>query len=75
VLFNEASPFCADLAQCPAMKEVEQQFQQEGPQRPNPWFGKFHFRLSASCQPGYYTIVEWFLGSFDTSVQWTWTSP
>jgi hypothetical protein len=70
--FQEQSPYSIDLAESVAMAEVHNQFMKFPDwARPNPWAGAWNFSLTDSARAGYYTIVEWFLGSFDCTINWT----
>lgn len=79
VEFDYSSPYSEDIRNSVSMKEIKDKFLAAGMNRPNPYGPKpfngkatgFQFTGPASGIPNYYSWVEWFVGSYDVTINWS----
>lgn len=78
IIFNPNSAFSRDIANSPSFSgsrtgnSIKKKFfDTTDAARSNPFDATFHFVGSETGIKDYYTIVEWFLGSYQAKVYWT----
>lgn len=79
VEFDDASPYSTDLKNSVSYQEVKRNFLLADLDKPNPFGPKpvsgkstgFRFTGEGSGIPNYYSWVEWFMGSYDVTINWT----
>ncbi|WP_136667930.1 hypothetical protein [Flavobacterium sp. H122] len=77
IIFNSNSAFSRDIANSPSFSgsrtgnSIKRKFfEVSDVARPNPFEASFHFVGSETGIKDYYSVVEWFLGSYKTKIYW-----
>jgi hypothetical protein len=79
VEFDYTSPYSTDIKNSVSMKKIKENFMAIESDRPNPFGPKpyngkstgFTFNGPETGIPNYYSWVEWFIGSYDVTIDWT----
>lgn len=77
IIFNTNSAFSKDIAKSPSFSGTKTNnsikrkfFEVSDAMRPNPFEASFHFVGAETGMKDYYTVVEWFLGSYKAKIYW-----